>query len=135
LGYAGWRKEEAVLKNYNIAMNKSGGTVPHLVYMPGYCVIRDDGFINPESHNEEKTPGFLIHPQDPSHKGGPFAVFLHHFLKGIMYHTGGALVTAPNIDAKLEYDLGPYFNFADPKSGDPGLLFKRFTIYRELKQT
>jgi hypothetical protein len=128
LGYAGWIKESALLDQYLIAMKKSNGTVPHLVYMPGFCIIRDDGLINPESYDKEKPPGFLIHKEDQDYKGGAFAVFLHHFLKGVMYHTGGASVMFPGFDVELEYDLGPYFNFANPGTGDPGLRFDRFTL-------
>lgn len=128
LGYAGWSKETTLLSQYPIAIKKSGGAVPHLVYMPGFCVIRDDGFINPDSYIKGTPPGLLIHKEDRDHIGGAFAVFLHHFLKGVMYHTGSVSVTIPEIDAELEYDLGPYFNFADLRTGDPGLPFNRVTL-------
>jgi len=115
VGYAGWKNKKSLLENFVAAGNQTGwNCVPHLLYQPGVCVLRNDGFINPES-TDEKT-GFLLNEENP------FSVFLHHLLKAIMFNTGGMTVKVKGIDALMSYYLNPYFNF------NPPLKFERLNL-------
>lgn len=115
VGYAGWKDTSRLLEHYRIASNQVGWDhIPHVVCQPGACVLRNDGFINPNSP-DEKT-GLLFHEEYP------FSVFLHHLLKAIVLNTGGTMVTAKGIDAVMSYYLDPYFNF------DPPLRFQRLKL-------
>lgn len=103
------------MEHYRIAGNQVGWNfVPHLVYQPGACMIRNDGFLNPNSDHEGE--GLLLHEEHP------FSVFLHHLLKTIMLNTNGTRVQAKGIDAVMSYYLDPYFNF------NPPLVFKRVKL-------
>lgn len=107
VGYAGWKNRKYLFENFVAAGNQTGwNLVPHLIYQPGMCILRNDGFINPES-TDEKT-GFLLNEENP------FSVFLHHLLKAIMLNTEGMTVKAKGIDALMSYYLDPYFNFKPP---------------------
>jgi hypothetical protein len=107
VGYSGWKSKESLVEHYRVAGNQIGWNfVPHLVYQPGACVLRNDGFLNPGS-SDIKT-GLLLHEEHP------FAVLLHHLLKSIMLNTSGLIVQAKGIDAKMSYYLDPYFNFNPP---------------------
>lgn len=115
VGYSGWKTIESLLEHYRIACNQTGWNfVPHMVYQPSACVLRNDGFLNPGS-SDEKTR-LLIHQEHP------FAVFLHHLLKAIMLNTSGLIVQTKGIDAKMSYYLDPYFNF------NPPLAFSRLQL-------
>ncbi len=107
IGYAGWKTTESLLEHYAKAGNQTGWNfVPHLIYQPSACVVRNDGFLNPGSCDE--TGGLLLQ------KEHPFAVFLHHLLKTIMLNTNGMKVQAKGIEAVMSYYLDPYFNFNPP---------------------
>jgi hypothetical protein len=115
VGYGGWNTTQSLLDNYLAAGNKVGwNCVPHLVCQPGGCILRNDGFINPDS-TDDKT-GLLLHEEHP------FAVFLHHLLKAIMLSTGGTIATAKGINAVMSYYLDVYFNFK------PALRFERLKL-------
>jgi hypothetical protein len=106
VGYVGWEGEESLFRNYGEAGYESGyRLLPHAVYQPGYLIIRNDGFLvnNPVPPTEYP---FLLHREYP------FSMFLLHLLKAILQSIGGLIVSHPQIDAKMEYDLGPYFNFS-----------------------
>jgi hypothetical protein len=107
IGYSGWKDENALLEQYRQGGNQVGWSfIPHLVYQPGVCVLRNDGFINPKSYNGKA--GLLLHSEYP------FSLFLHHLLKAILLNTGDSLVTAKGIKAIMNYDIGTYFNFKPP---------------------
>lgn len=115
IGYAGWKTTESLLDNYRAAGNQAGWNfVPHLVYQPRACIVRNDGFLNPNSCGDRS--GLLIHEEEP------FAVFLHHLLKAIMLNTNGMKVQAKGINAVMSYYLDPYFNF------NPPLAFQRLEL-------
>ncbi len=115
IGYAGWKTTESLLEHYAKAGNQTGWKfVPHLIYQPSACVVRNDGFLNPGSCDE--TGGLLVQ------KEHPFAVFLHHLLKAIMLNTNGMKVQTKGIDAVMSYYLDPYFDFYPP------LAFQRFQL-------
>ena len=117
VGYSGWKTLESLLEHYRIAGNQTGWKfVPHLVYQPSTCVLRNDGFLNPGSSDEKS--GLLLHEEQP------LAVFLHHLLKAIMLNTNGLIVQAKGIDALMSYYLNPYFNF------DPPLAFKKIQLLK-----
>jgi hypothetical protein len=107
IGYSGWKDIKPLLEHYRVAGNQTGWNfVPHFVYQPGACILRNDGFINPGSDDEKS--GLLIHEEHP------FSLFLHHLLKTIMLNTYGMKVQAKGIDAVMSYYLDPYFNFNPP---------------------
>lgn len=107
VGYAGWKTTESLLDHYVKAGNQIGWNfVPHLIYQPSACIVRNDGFLNPGSGDE--TSGLLLQ------KEHPFAVFLHHLLKAIMINTNGMKVQAKGINAVMSYYLDPYFDFNPP---------------------
>lgn len=114
IGYAGWKNNDSFLNQYSLATIKTKGIVPHLVYQPGACILRNDGFINPGMADEVHK--LLLNEQNP------FAVFLHHLLKAIMHNTNGMHVKTIGINAEMIYYLDPYFNFQPP------LPFKRLSI-------
>jgi hypothetical protein len=115
VGYTGWSTTKSLLDSYCAAASQVGlNHIPHLVCQPGACVLRNDGFLNPES-SDDKT-GLLLHEEYP------FAVFLHHLLKAVMLSTGGTIVAAKGIDAVMSYYLDVYFNFKPP------LRFERLTF-------
>ena len=94
VGYAGWKNKKPLFENFVAAGNRTGWNfVPHLICQPSVCILRNDGFINPDTA-DEKT-GFLLNEENP------FAVFLHHLLKAIMLNTGGMTVKAKGIDALM----------------------------------
>jgi hypothetical protein len=111
VGYSGWKEEESFVRNYTESGKEVNWTVPHLVCQPGFCLLRNDGFINPDNQGIGSPP-YLLHYEHP------FAVFLHHLLKSIMINTSGSVVSVHGINAVMNYDLGRYFNF------DPPLRFK-----------
>ncbi len=116
VGYSGWKNSNSLMEHYRIAGNQVGWNfVPHLVYQPGACMIRNDGFLAPDNNNEKSE--LLLH--DEQH---PFSVFLHHLLKTIMLNTNGMKVQAKGIDAIMSYYLDPYFSF------NPPLAFKRVKL-------
>lgn len=115
IGYSGWKNTNSLTEHYVSAGNQNGWNfVPHLVYQPGICIIRNDGFLNPGS-NDEKG-GLLLTEEHP------FSVFLHHLLKTIMLNTNSMKVEIKDIKAKMSYHLNPYFNF------NPPLKFKKLRI-------
>jgi len=114
IGYAGWQTEKAIFSQYISAGNSVGWVIPNLVCQPGFCILRNDGFINPEVQDERK--GLLLNRENP------YAVLLFHLLKHVMLNTGGASVTAFGIDAVMHYNLNPYFSF------NPPLLFQRLDL-------
>jgi hypothetical protein len=115
VGYTGWESTKSLLEHYRAAGNQTGWNfVPHLVYQPGACVVRNDGFLNPGSSDEKS--GLLLHEEHP------LAVFLHHLLKAIMLNTNGLKVQAKGINAVMSYYLDPYFNF------NPPLAFQRLQL-------
>jgi hypothetical protein len=107
IGYSGWKDSKSLLENYRMAGNEVGWNfVPHLVYQPKACIIRNDGFINPESNGEKI--GLLLNEEHP------FSLFLHHLLKTIMLNTYGMKLQAKGIDAMMSYYIDPYFSFNPP---------------------
>ncbi len=107
VGYAGWKNKKSLFENIVAAGNRTGWNfVPHLIYQPGICILRNDGFINPDTTDEKN--GFLLNEENP------FSVFLHHLLKAIMLNTGAMTVKVKGIDALMDYYLNPYFNFNPP---------------------
>lgn len=110
IGYSGWKDKKSVLENYRIAGNQVGWNfVPHLLYQPKTCIIRNDGFLNllnPENMSEKSR--LLLNEEHP------FSLFLHHLLKTIMLNTYGMKLQAKGIDAVMSYYIDPYFNFAPP---------------------
>ena len=102
IGYAGWNKKESLLDHYKMAVLESNLSVPDIVCQPGFCIIRNDGFLHPV---DSRTAEILIHQEYP------IAVFLHHLLKAVLMNTGGSTVTIPGNDAIWGYDLDSYFNF------------------------
>lgn len=115
VGYAGWTNNKPLFENFTAAGNRTGWTlVPHLIYQPGVCILRNDGFINPDTTDEKS--GFLLNEENP------FSVFLHHVLKAIMLNTGAMTVKIKGIDALMSYYLNPYFNF------NPPLKFQRLEL-------
>jgi len=115
VGYAGWKNKRPLFENFIAAGNKTKWNfVPHLIYQPDICILRNDGFINPDTTDDKV--GFLFNEENP------FAVFLHHLLKAVMLNTGGMTVKAKGIDALMSYYLDPYFNF------DPPLKFEKLNL-------
>jgi hypothetical protein len=114
IGYAGWESVEPLLKRFTEGFFEAAWRPPHVVCQPGMCLTLDDGFLDPG--HEAKPGGVLIN------RDHPHAVFLHHLLKAVMLNTSGTLVTAPGIDAVMNYYLDRYFNF------NPPLAFERYTI-------
>jgi hypothetical protein len=107
VGYAGWKNKKHLLDNIVAAGNRTGWNfVPHLIYQPGTCILRNDGFINPNTTDEKS--GFLLNEENP------FSVFLHHLLKAILLNTGAMTLKVKGIDAIMSYYLSPYFNFNPP---------------------
>ena len=88
--------------------------MPHLVYQPGACIVRNDGFLNPGSGDDKSE--LLLHEEHS------FSVFLHHLLKAIMLNTDGMKVQVKGINAVMSYYLDPYFNF------NPPLAFQRLQL-------
>lgn len=106
VGYKGWKNEQSLSHHYKSAGKSVGWDIPHLLCQPDFCILRNDGFINPDTQGERT--GLLLHREYP------YSVFLHHMLKHIMLNTAGATVTAFGIDATMYYNLGPYFDFTPP---------------------
>jgi hypothetical protein len=115
IGYSGWKSTNSFMENYASAGNQNGWNfVPHLVYQPGACIIRNDGFLNPGGSDEKS--GLLLN------EGHPFSVFLHHLLKTIMLNTNSMKVQTKGIKATMSYYLDSYFNF------NPPLKFKKLQL-------
>jgi hypothetical protein len=114
IGYSGWKDDKALLNQYISATLDVKGVLPHLVCQPGFCILRNDGFLNPDDIAVKE--GILLH------RDYPYAVLLHHLLKTIMINTSGSLVTAQGIEAVMNYDLGRYFNF------NPHLKFEKYKL-------
>lgn len=107
IGYSGWKSINSLTEHYVKAGNQSGWNfVPHLVYQPGACIIRNDGFLNPGSKDEKS--GLLLNEEHP------FSVFLHHLMKTIMLNTNSMRLQIKDIKATMSYYLDPYFNFNPP---------------------
>jgi len=105
VGYAGWKNDGALFKNYGEAGHKIGyNLVPHALYQPGYLIIRNDGFL---VKNPQPPANYLL----LLHRKYPFSMLLLHLLKAILLSTGGLTVAHTQINATMEYDLGSYFNF------------------------
>ncbi len=105
VGYSGWKTDESLFKNYGEAGHEIGyDLVPHVLYQPGYLIIRNDGFLV----NNPQPPGvpFLLHQHYP------FSMLLLHLLKAILLSSGGLSVAHPQIKAVMDYDLGSYFSFS-----------------------
>lgn len=118
IGYSGWQSKDSLLKNYFNAGIKTGWNyLPHLIYQPGACILRNDGFLNPDTDDEKS--GLLLQEDNP------FSVFLHHLLKSILLSTNSLIVQASGVEAQMNYDLNPYFNF------NPPLKFQRLEFKRE----
>ncbi len=115
IGYSGWKRVNSLTENYVNAGNQYGWNfVPHLVYQPGACIIRNDGFLNPD--NNDIKSGLLLNEEHP------FSVFLHHLLKTIMLNTNSLKVETKDIKALMSYHLNPYFSF------NPPLRFQRLQL-------
>lgn len=107
IGYSGWQSKTLLLEHYCNAGNATGWNyIPHLIYQPGACILRNDGFLNPGT--EVNNPSLLVQEDNP------FSVFLHHLLKSILLSTNSLVVQASGIEAQMSYYLDPYFNFNPP---------------------
>jgi hypothetical protein len=107
IGYTGWQRKESLFKNYGEAGHESRyRLLPHAVYQPGYLILTNDGFLVDNSAIPPTKYPFLLHREYP------FSMFLLHLLKTIVHCLGGLIVSHPQVNAKMEYDLGPYFDFS-----------------------